>query len=94
MPLLPRDQRGERNDTEASRTMPWTRLDPGKVAQQLRADFDRPGPDDAVLTEHMLAHVRRHLLDGTYVAVQDHTGRTFIGTPEEAMEHMMEHAGA
>ena len=74
--------------------MPWTRLDPGTVAQQLRAKFDRPGPDDAAMTEQALAHVRDQLLSGAYVAVQDHTGRTFIGTPEEAMEHMMEDAGA
>jgi len=74
--------------------MPWTRLDPGKVAQQLRAGFDRPGPDDAVLTEKALAHLRQQLLSGAYIAVQDHTGSTFIGTPEEAMEHMMGHTGA
>ena len=74
--------------------MPWTRLDPGKVAQQLRAGFDRPGPDDVALTEQALAHVRAQLLSGAYVAVQEHTGRTFIGTPEEALEHMIEDAGA
>ena len=91
---LLQSQRGGRNDTEASRTMPWTRLDPGKVAQQLRAGFDRPGPDDAVLTEKALAHLRQQLLSGAYIAVQDHTGSTFIGTPEEAMEHMMGHTGA
>ncbi len=69
--------------------MPWTRLDPAKVAQQLRAGFDRPGPDDEVLTEPALAHLREQLLNGTYIAVQDHTGHTFIGTPEEATEHML-----
>ena len=74
--------------------MPWTRLDPGTVAQQLRAKFDEPGPDDAALTEQALAHVREQLLSGAYIAVQDHTGHTFIGTPEEAMERMMEDAGA
>jgi hypothetical protein len=94
MLCLPQDQQGGCNDTEASRTMPWTRLDPGKIVQQLRAEFDRPGPDDAVLTGQALAHLRQQLLSGAYIAVQDHTGRTFIGTPEEAMEHMMGHAGA
>ena len=47
-----------------------------------------------MLTGHMLAHLREQLLSGAYVAVQDHTGRTFIGTPEEALEHMMDDAGA
>ena len=73
--------------------MPWTRLDPRKVAQQLRAGFDRPGPDDAALTEQALAHVRGQLLSGAYVAVQDHKGRTFIGTMEEAFEHITDAAG-
>ena len=73
--------------------MPWTRLDPGKIAQQVCAEFDRPGPDDAVLTEKALAHLRQQLLSGAYIAVQDHTGSTFIGTPEEAMEHMMGRTG-
>ncbi len=36
-----------------------------------------------------LAHMRSQLLSGQYVAVQDDGGGTFIGTPEEAVEHMM-----
>jgi len=41
------------------------------------------------MAELALAHMRSQLLGGQYVAVQDDDGGTFIGTPEEAVEHMM-----
>jgi hypothetical protein len=69
--------------------MPWTRLDGTVVARTLRAAWDGPAPDMETLAEQALAHLREELLSGRFVAVQDHLGRTFIGTPEEAAEHMM-----
>ena len=69
--------------------MGWRRLDPAQVAGQLRAAFDRPEPGMAELAEAALAHARSQLLSGQYVAVQDDRGHTFIGTPDEAAEHMM-----
>ena len=69
--------------------MPWTRLNPVKVAEELRAVVAPVGPDALQLGEQALIHLRDQLLSGQYVAMQDHEGRTFIGTPEEAAEHMM-----
>ncbi len=69
--------------------MGWRRLDSGQVARQLRAAFDRPEADTSELAEMALAHMRSQLLGGQYVAVQDDDGQTFIGTPDEAAEHMM-----
>ena len=67
--------------------MPWTRLNPTVVVQQLRADH-RPGDEE--LAEQALAHLREALLSGTYVAVvEDGSGQTFVGTEAEAQEHMM-----
>lgn len=73
--------------------MPWTRLDSAGVIRHLRAEWDENAPDGDELSERALAHVREELLSGRYVAVQDGRGHTFIGTPEEAAEHMMEQAG-
>jgi len=36
-----------------------------------------------------LDHLRERLLTGGYVAVQDHAGRTVVGTLAEAIERMM-----
>ncbi len=36
-----------------------------------------------------LDHLREQLQTGGYVAIQDHDGHTFIGTPDEATERMM-----
>ncbi len=69
--------------------MPWTRLDGAMVARTLRAAWDNPSPDADALAEQALAHLREELLSGRFIAVQDHLGRTFIGTPSEAAEHMM-----
>ncbi len=69
--------------------MPWTRLAPAGVVDALRADVCGDAEDDAVAAQ-ALDHLREQLLTGGYVAVQDHTGRTFIGTPAEATERMME----
>lgn len=67
--------------------MPWTRLNPTTVVQQLRASH-APGDED--LAEQALAHLRQSLLNGTYVAVvEDGSGQTFVGTEAEAREHMM-----
>lgn len=60
--------------------MPWTRLDPAKVAPLLRAAWDPTSPGDDALAEQALAHLREALLSGHYVVVQDGLGRTFIGT--------------
>ena len=73
--------------------MPWKRLDNAVVARVLRAAWDAPAPDGEALAEQALAYMREQLLDGRYVAVQDHLGRTFIGTPEEAAERMMGDCG-
>ncbi len=69
--------------------MPWTRLNPVKVAEQLRAEIAPIVPDAAQTAEQALSHLRDQLISGQYVAIEDHEGRTFIGTPEEAAEHMM-----
>ncbi len=69
--------------------MGWRRLDAAHVARQLRAAYDRPEAGTEELTVMALAHMRSQLLSGEYVAVQDDDGETFIGTPEEAVEHMM-----
>ncbi len=67
--------------------MPWTRLNPTTVVQQLRASH---GPGDEDLAEQALAHLRHALLSGTYVAVvEDGSGQTFVGTEAEAQERMM-----
>jgi len=69
--------------------MGWRRLDSTQVARQLRAAFDRPEAGTEELAELALAHLRSQLLGGQFVAVQDDSGHTFIGTPEEATQHMM-----
>ena len=69
--------------------MGWRRLDPAQVARQLRAAFDRSETGTEAMAELALAHMRSQLLGGQYVAVQDDDGGTFIGTLEEAVEHMM-----
>ena len=69
--------------------MPWTRLNPVKVAEELRAVVAPIVPDALQLGEQALIHLRDQLISGRYVAMQDHEGRTFIATPEEAAEHMM-----
>ena len=70
--------------------MPWTRLNPAAVVQQLRAEH---GPGDEGAAEQALAHLRDALLSGAYIAVEDDQGHTFIGTEAEAVEHMMAHSG-
>ena len=69
--------------------MGWRRLDAAHVVRQLRAAYDRREAGTEELAEMALAHMRSQLLGGQYVAVQDDGGGTFIGTPEEAVEHMM-----
>ena len=69
--------------------MRWRRLDAAQVAQQLCAAFDREEAGTGEMAELALAHMRSQLLGGQYVAVQDDTGHTFIGTPDGAAEHMM-----
>jgi hypothetical protein len=82
----PRRRGGE---TEDGGGMPWTRLDGAVVARALRAAWDDPYPEAEALAEQALAHLREELLSGRFIAVQDHLGHTFIGTPSEAAEHMM-----
>ena len=43
--------------------MPWTRLNPAAVVQQLRAQH---GPADEELAEQALTHLRAALLSGVY----------------------------
>ncbi len=69
--------------------MPWIRMNPLKVAEELRAEVAPVVPDALQLGEQALIHLRDQLLSRQYVAMQDHEGRTFIGTPEEAAEHIM-----
>lgn len=66
--------------------MPWTRLNPAVVVDQLRVDHE---PDTKAVAEQALTHLREELLSGRFIAVQDHVGHTFIGTPAEAAEHML-----
>lgn len=41
--------------------MPWTRLDPAKVAPLLRAAWDPASPSDEALAEEALARLREEL---------------------------------
>ena len=70
--------------------MPWTRLNPTAVIQQLRAEH---GPGDEDIAEQALRHLREALLSGVYIAVENNDGDTFIGTEAEAVNHMMAHSG-
>ena len=70
--------------------MPWMRLNPAAVVQQLRAQH---GPGDEGAAEQALAHLRAGLLNGIYIAVEESaSGHTFVGTPAEAAEHIMAHS--
>ena len=70
--------------------MPWTRLNPAVVVQQLRAEHDS-GDEDAA--EQALAHMRDALLSGVYVMIENSaSGQTFVGTEAEAVEYMMAHS--
>ncbi len=70
--------------------MPWTRLDPASVADALQVEIEPGSTDDTdAAATQVLAHLREQLQTGAYIAVQDHDGYTFIGTPDEAAEHMM-----
>ena len=70
--------------------MAWRHLNPAQVARELRAAVDQPEAGRTELMELALRHLRSRLLSGEYVVVQDDEGRTFIGTPEEASQHMMD----
>ena len=71
--------------------MPWTRLNPAAVVQQLRAEH---GPGDEAVAEQALAHLRENLLSGVYVVIENSaSGQTFVGTETEAVEYMMAHSG-
>ncbi len=69
--------------------MPWMRLEPHAVADALRLDFEPASAEDAAAAKQALDHLRQQLATGGYVAIQDHEGHTFIGTPDEATERMM-----
>ncbi len=68
--------------------MPWMRLEPHAVADALRLDYE-PGSTEDEAAAQALGHLREQLMTGGYVAIQDHEGHTFIGTPDEATERMM-----
>lgn len=70
--------------------MLWTRLEPNVVADALRLDYDPGSAADKAAAAQALDHIREQLMTGRYVAIQDHCGRTFIGTPDEAVERMMD----
>jgi len=69
--------------------MPWTRLDPAGLIPQLRFEHDPASPDDEALAKKATTHLHEALLTGEYIAVQDETGRTFIGTRDEASEYIL-----
>ena len=69
--------------------MPWTRLKPDVIADALRLDYDLGSIADEAVAAQALDHLREQLATGAYIAVQDHEGHTFIGTPDEAVERMM-----
>lgn len=70
--------------------MPWTRLDPTSVADALQVEIvSGSAADDTAAAAQVLANLREQLQTGAYVAVQDHEGQVFIGTPDEATEWMM-----
>lgn len=69
--------------------MPWRRLDPTAVADALRLDYEPSSTEDEAAATQALDHLRQQLATGGYVAIQDHEGHTFIGTPDEATERMM-----
>ena len=71
--------------------MPWRRMNPAVVVQHLRASHD---PGDEAVAEQALTHLRDALLSGHYVAVEDGSGRTFIGTEAEAIEVMIAQSDA
>lgn len=66
--------------------MPWRRLNPAVVVEQLCARC-KAGDEDTA--EQALVHLREALLSGDFVAVEDETGRTFIGSDAEATDYMM-----
>lgn len=70
--------------------MPWTRLEPAGVVDALRVGCVTGDTADETAAVQTLAHLREQLLTGCYIAVQNHMGRTFIGTPDEAIECMMD----
>lgn len=72
--------------------MHWTRLDPKMVIGHLNCEPTTPG--DKGLAEQALTHLSAELLSGRYIVVQDHQGSLFIGTPEEAAEHMLARSDA
>jgi len=67
--------------------MHWMRLDPQGLVSELRCKSATPA--DEVLANRALAHVSAELLSGRYIAVQNADGGLFIGTPEEAAQHML-----
>lgn len=70
--------------------MPWTRLEPDRVADALRLDYESGSAADQAAATQALNHLREQLVTGGYVAIQDHRGQTFIGTLDEAVERMMD----
>ncbi len=69
--------------------MPWTRLDPAGIIPWLRFKTHPVTPDDKALEEQAMAHLREALLTGRCIAVQNEEGQLFIGTQDEAAEHIM-----
>ena len=68
--------------------MPWTRLDPAEIIPHLHFVHGPADQDDAAHAERDMARLRRALLTGAFIAVQNEQGRMFIGTEAEAAEHM------
>jgi len=73
--------------------MPWRRLNPAGLIPQLRFEHDPTNPEDKALAVQATAHLREALLTGEYVAMQNESGHTFIGTEDEASEYILESAG-
>ncbi len=56
----------------------------------LRVGCVRGDTKDETAAVRALEYRREQLLTGRYITVQDHMGCTFIGTPDEAIECMMD----
>ncbi len=69
--------------------MPWMRLSPDVVADALQIDYAPGNAEGDAAARRALDHLREQLMTGGYIAIQDHEGHTFIGTPDEATERMM-----
>ena len=69
--------------------MHWTRLEPAAVVSRLCAGFDPGKHGNADEARRALGELTAGLFTGRFVAIQDRRGEVFIGTHEEAVDHVM-----